>query len=129
MKFLEISRDLLERVRGDLRARPGVEHCGPLLSRPGSTLIEKEVAYPGPLSSREFRLPEEWMLETFLQQRSLGFEVAGFYHTHPLGEPLEPSLSDRSGHPPGGLALLVSLEDWRAYRVGTTWIPVVLREL
>ena len=128
-RFFGISRNLLEKVRGELCARPQVEHCGLLLARPEATLVEKEVAYPGPLQPREFRLPEEWMLETFLLQRQRGFEVAGFYHTHPPGEPLEPSALDLSGHPPGALVLLLSLHDWKAYRVGTTWLRLPLEEL
>ena len=128
-RFVGISGAILERVRGELRVRSQLEHCGLLLARPPATLVEEEVAYPGRLSPREFRLPEEWMLETFLTQRQRGFEVVGFYHTHPPGESLEPSARDLSGHPPGALVLLISLEDWSAYRVGTTWQRLMLGEL
>jgi proteasome lid subunit RPN8/RPN11 len=43
--------------------------------------------------------------------------VAGFYHTHPAGEGLLPSVADRAGHPPGSLVLLVGDGCWRAYRI------------
>ena len=117
-RFQGIESSILEAIQADLARAPKVEHCGLLLARPGSSLVESRVAYPGPLRSREFALPEEWLLQAFLQQRGLGFEVAGFYHTHPVGEGLAPSPLDRAGHPPGSLVLLVGPSRWQAYRIG-----------
>lgn len=107
-----------------------VEACGILLGSRGGTHIDRRVAYPGPLFAHRFRLEPEWMLEIFLAQRELGREVAGFYHTHPAGAPLRPSLQDRLGHPHGALVMLVNEHRWRAYRAWEDgWRELGLREL
>jgi proteasome lid subunit RPN8/RPN11 len=117
---------LLEGIQEELASAPRLEHCGLLLARPESDTLHDRLAYPGPLSGREFCLPEEWLLSTFLELRQRGLEVAGFYHTHPSGESLTPSHGDREGHPPGALVLLVGPDQFRAYRSGKIWRPVAL---
>lgn len=118
-RFRRLHGSVLATIRRDLRERPDVEHCGLLLAAPGSPEISACLIYPGPLRGRSFRLPEEWLLESFLAQRQAGLEIAGFFHTHPTGESLEPSLLDRSGHPLGSLVLVVGEGDWRAYRASS----------
>ncbi len=123
-----IGRALLEELQGE--AGGEVERCGLLLARPESDRLEAHLAYPGPLYPRRFEMSPEWMLEAFVRQRSCGWEVAGFYHTHPTGEALRPSPADLAGHPFGALVMLVGPVDWRAFRVGEgDWRELSLREL
>jgi proteasome lid subunit RPN8/RPN11 len=117
-RFEKVSAQLLCTVRRALLREPALEHCGVLVGSPGGDVLESAVLYPGPLGERRFRLPQSWLLQIFYQQRRAGREIAGFFHTHPPGQSLEPSPADRAGHPPGSLVLLVGEREHACYRVG-----------
>lgn len=127
VRYRRLAAAVLEAIRECAVSRPHVEHCGVLLARPKSESVASFLAYPGPLRARDFTLPPEWLLRCCLEQRALGWEVAGFYHTHPPGESLEPSQADLDGHPYGSLVLLVGPDQWRAYRAEQPqWRPLEL---
>lgn len=116
-----IQARLLEAIADERSARHNVELCGLLLAGRGSATVDHRLAYDGPQMSRCFSLSQDWLLGAFLRQRELGRKVVGYYHTHPDGSALSPSLSDLEGHPPGSLVLLLGNETgsevgWRVWR-------------
>ena len=116
-----------ERIAALTLATPGVELCGLLLADRQDSIVNEFVCSPGPFRSDTFELCPSWLLSESLYQRSQGRRTVGYFHTHPDGQEVEPSLSDRLGHPPCSIVLIVGVERWQAYRTGwelEEWTPV-----
>ncbi len=129
-----MSPEILQTLAQDFLQETGVEHCGLLLKAKERPSILSRVAFPGPHHAAHFLLCDHWLMEQSYAAHSLGRQVAGYYHTHPQGEALLPSLEDRRGHPFGALVVILgfawesagrreSTLGWRAFRVGEADVP------
>ena len=123
---MKLSACVPERIAKLSDTTSDVEICGLLLADWDSLLVDDFVCSPGPLYSHRFELSPEWILSESLQQRSQGRRVVGYFHSHPTGQGVEPSIHDRAGHPPRSYVLIVSGDRWKAYRTGwelEPWSP------
>ena len=110
---MKIERSTLEDLTAYAAAHSGLECCGVLSSRRDS-LVNAYTAFQGPLKSRSFKLPDDWLLKTFLKLRHEGYRIQGFFHSHPQNSSLCPSKADECGHPVGS-RLLVLGDDGLGY--------------
>ncbi len=93
------------------------ECCGFLLGDPGASgRVRVHRALParnerrGAVAGSSYLIAPETVLAAQREARGLGFEVVGYYHSHP-DRPAEPSATDREDAWPGMSYLIVSVEN------------------
>lgn len=112
-----IAAPVVDAIQQHVTAEYPREGCGLLVGhdRPG----ERRIAYvvparnADPVPSRRFAIATEDFLKAEKEARRQGFEIVGFYHSHPDVEP-EPSLSDAAEAWPHYTYLIVNVRSGRS---------------
>lgn len=117
-----LSTDLLEQIRIEAAARPGVEICGLLLGRDGRVEEARPCRNVAVDPARRFEIDPAALLAAHRAARAGGPTILGCYHSHPSGRP-EPSARDAAAAEPNGWLWLIvangQLRGWRAVESGT----------
>ena len=117
MTRLEISSDLLARIRAHAASDPDNEICGLLLGEAQMVTAVVPVKNVSPDPARHFEIDAAALFGAIRRGRAGGPQLLGYYHSHPDGR-AEPSATDRACAAPDGKAWLIVAGDavtgWRA---------------
>jgi proteasome lid subunit RPN8/RPN11 len=111
---LEISREMLDDIRGEAEASPDVEVCGLLLGE--GMRVERVVSCRNVSgeSARSFELDPQALIAAHRAARAGGPAVIGHYHSHPSGS-AEPSERDAAAARGGEVWMIVTSSEIRAW--------------
>jgi len=136
---LVIGRGLLTGLERQALSAAPEECCGLLIGRAAGPLVVVEEARGSPNvhpddRTRHYEIDPEMAFEILWELRGTARQVAGFYHSHPVGT-TEPSAADAEGAWLGKVYLILGVQDgaatgaaaWRMGDERSGFDPVVLR--
>lgn len=92
---LEISEQALAAMRSAAAGAHPLEACGILLGIPGRITEARETANVHSAPATHFEIDPQALIDAHRGARAGGPQVIGYFHSHPLGEPV-PSATDRA---------------------------------
>jgi proteasome lid subunit RPN8/RPN11 len=115
---VEVTSQALNAMRAAAAAAHPREACGILLGRGGRITEARETANLHPSPRTHFEIDPQALIDAHRAARSGGPEVLGYFHSHPVGEPV-PSATDRaSASGDGRVWAILAGEDVRFWKDG-----------
>jgi len=117
---VEISSELLGRIRAEAAASPEREICGLLTGNDRAITGAIPAANVAPDPSGHFEIDPATLFVALRAERAGGARVIGHYHSHPNGR-CEPSMHDAANAEPGKLWLIAAAGEiglWRSSEQG-----------
>lgn len=113
-----IAADLLDRLFAEVRTRPDREVCGLLFGTPARIEQAQATANVAPDPATAFEVDPAALLAAHKGARAGKIALIGNYHSHPSGQAI-PSARDAAAAEPGGVWLILTTTDARAYRANS----------
>jgi proteasome lid subunit RPN8/RPN11 len=112
---VRIATALIDRIIAHAAETPDREVCGLLFGTDATIEAARPAANVADTPARTFEIDPKALFAAIRAERQGGPRLAGFYHSHPSGDPA-PSPRDAAAAEPGRLWLIVAGGQVAAYR-------------